>query len=315
MSTAISTLGKSIDRVTIIGTGVMGTQVAWACVAHGLCVTLYDIEQENAQHAERQVLAWLAEDKQRSTGPSIQGGTIQVARTLKAAAQRADLIFENVPEDAVIKRHVFREVETSKLPDALIGSNASSLTWSHLASELRDPSRFFLLNFSPPRLHKLVEYMDGPMTTAHTRGSALTFARKIGMIPVVTRREIMGYIGNRIWRAIKKECLFLLDGDYALPDDIDRAFVLAQGTQLGPCALMDLVGLHSVLRVEEQYFAASQCEADRPPRLLTEMVKRGKLGVSTGQGFYKYPGPSYERPGWLEGPLVPTYTSRSGTAS
>jgi len=278
----------------------MGRQVAWACAHHGFSVSLFDTDPARGLDAMREAQAWFLQD---GLAPPVMEeilGRFRVAGTLAEAVGPADLVFENVPELLDLKRSVYSQVEPLMRADALLGSNASSLPWTPLARDLARPAQFFLANFSSPRSSRLVEYMDGIATAACTRRSACDWIRRIGMIPVPGEKEIMGYAANRIWRAIKKESLFLADRGYSTPENIDRAFVLGHGTRLGPFALMDRVGLHSVLRVEQAYYQASGDPSDRPPKILVDLVAAGHLGCSSGQGFYTYPDPAYEAPGWLE---------------
>jgi 3-hydroxybutyryl-CoA dehydrogenase len=289
----------SIRSVAVIGAGVMGRQVAWACVHHGLTVLLFDTDATQAQEASKQIREWLGESRTPDQTREALA-RFHVSEKLGEAVATADFVFENVPELVDLKRSVYAQAELLMRKDALLGSNASSIPWSPLARDLARPENFFLANFSSPRSSRLVEYMGGAVTPPRTRQAALQWIRDIGMIPVPVEREIMGYAGNRIWRAIKKESLFLADRGYATPENIDRAFMLGMGTSLGPFALMDHVGLHSVLKVEEAYHQASGDPSDRPPQLLLDKVSAGALGVCTGRGFYTYPNPAYESAGWLE---------------
>jgi 3-hydroxybutyryl-CoA dehydrogenase len=120
-------------------------------------------------------------------------------------------------------------------------------------------------------------------------------------VPIVVNGEIVGYATNRIWRAIKKEVLFLIDRGYLTAEEIDRAWMLDWGTPIGPCGLMDKVGLDVVRDIELIYQRASGDPSDLPPRLLLDMIEDGRLGVKSGAGFYTYPDPAFRRPGWLEG--------------
>jgi 3-hydroxybutyryl-CoA dehydrogenase len=291
---------SAIQSVAVIGAGVMGRQVAWACAHHGLTVLLFDSDPAKALDARKQTQLWLQEDTVPARAAEAILARFHVTATLAEAASGADLVFENVPEVLELKQMVYAQVEPLLRHDAFLGSNASSITWTPLARNLARPERFFLANFSSPRSSRLVEYMGGQATTLRTRQAALAWIRSVGMVPVPIDKEIMGYAGNRIWRAIKKESLFLAARGYATPENIDRAFILGHGTRLGPFALMDQVGLHSVLKVEEAYFRASGDPSDRPPQMLIDKVNAGLLGVCTGRGFYTYPNPAYQVAGWLE---------------
>jgi 3-hydroxybutyryl-CoA dehydrogenase len=113
--------------------------------------------------------------------------------------------------------------------------------------------------------------------------------------------EIKGFSLNRVWRAIKKECLKLWANGYITPEDFDRAWMLEWGTPYGPFGLMDKVGLDIVKQIELTYYDESQNPEDLPPPQLDEMIAKGWLGEKTKKGFYEYPNPSYSTPGWLNG--------------
>ena len=128
---------------------------------------------------------------------------------------------------------------------------------------------------------------------------ALDFLVSQNHLPIVTKREIKGFSLNRVWRAIKKECLYLWGQGYIDPEDLDRAFILEWNTEYGPFALMDKVGLDVVRDIEMSYFRESRDTTDIPPAALDEMIKNGYLGEKSGKGFYEYPNPAYGEKGWL----------------
>jgi 3-hydroxybutyryl-CoA dehydrogenase len=109
-----------------------------------------------------------------------------------------------------------------------------------------------------------------------------------------------GFIFNRVWRAIKKECLHLVDDGVATHEDVDRAWMIATGGRAGPFGMMDMVGLDVVRDIEMVYYRESGDELDAPPRLLLDKIERGELGIKTGKGFYTHPYPAYQAPGWLK---------------
>ena len=281
--------------VAIIGAGVMGTKVAWACARAGIETRLFDAAPGKARESIALACAW-------SNGTE----RLQVERhlvpagSLSEAQDQVQLAFENVPERLELKRRVLAEMSEAAPDDAYIGSNASSLLCSPLAEASRRPERFFNLNFTDPRYSRLVELMTSPAAAPETIAFAKAWAKAIGMIPIHVRREQHGYSFNRLWRVIKKETLRQIAEGYATPRDIDRAWMLTFGTEFGPCGLMDEIGLHSILAVEKVYFELSQDESDRPPNFLVEMVERGDIGEKSGRGFYKHPDPEYLQPGFVE---------------
>ena len=285
---------SAIAHVTIVGCGMMGRQVAWASLMSGIRVTLFDSETARAAEAHAEILGWLS--------GTVDDASLVVATDIERAVAAADLVFENVPEEVEIKRAVHEEIDRLAPPRTIQGSNASSLPGSAFVGAVARRDKFFLMNFNHPRRgERLVEFMPIPETSDETRAAAVAWARQIGMVPLELRREIMGFAQNRIWRAVKKECLHLVDQGYATAADIDRGWMLSYGTDIGPFGRMDAIGLHSVLRVEQRYFEATGDESDRPPSVLVALVEAGHLGVQSGRGFYSYPNPSFRDPDFLQG--------------
>jgi 3-hydroxybutyryl-CoA dehydrogenase len=281
--------------VGIVGAGVMGTKVAWACARSGLATRLFDVEPGKAAASAAAASEWGTDEERRRVRSHLV-----VVETLDDAMAGAQLGFENVPERLELKREVHAAMSARLPANACLGSNASSLTCTPMAEASGRPDRFFNLNWTDPRSMRLVELMTSPATAPATADFARAWARHVGMVVVETRKEQLGYAFNRLWRVIKKECLRQIAGGYATAEDLDKAWMLAFGTPYGPCGLMDEVGLGSVLAIEKVYFADSDDESDRPPAFLAEMVARGELGVQSGRGFYRYPGPAYREPGFLD---------------
>jgi len=289
-----------IKRIAIIGAGTMGQQVSWACLANGIGVQLFDASEDALQRAEKTLLQWFSEDKANDHEKYL--ANLVIAGSLEEALLDVDLVFENIPEVLELKRNIHAEIDRLLPEHALQGTNASSLVCSKIASVTSRPDRFFNMNFSFPRAgDRLVEVMPNPQTSSSTLEVAEAWARKIGMIPITLKKENMGYVQNRIWRAIKKECLSLLAKGMTTADDIDRGYILNTGSEFGPCALMDLVGLQTVAKIEQAYYEESGDPTDRPPQFLLDMVEAGQTGVATNKGFYSYPNPAYEDPDWLTG--------------
>jgi 3-hydroxybutyryl-CoA dehydrogenase len=170
-----------------------------------------------------------------------------------------------------------------------------------MADALSRQEIFFNINFSNPHepTDKLVELMRGAQTSNETLIAGAKFVRSLNMVPIVTYKEIMGFSFNRVWRAIKREVLHLVDQGYSDFQDIDRAWIMEFGTPFGPFGLMDIIGLDVVRDIEKQYYLDSGEERDKPPKLLDVMIDQGKLGVKSGEGFYAYPDPAYKNLHWL----------------
>jgi 3-hydroxybutyryl-CoA dehydrogenase len=142
--------------------------------------------------------------------------------------------------------------------------------------------------------------MKGSMTSDETMTYVGDFMRSIEMLPLVVLKESTGFILNRVWRAVKRECLHLVDDGVASFEDVDKAWMSFYSTKIGPFGLMDRVGLDVVRDIENIYYGESHDIRDSPPKLLLEKIERGELGVKTNRGFYSYPNPAYLDPTWLE---------------
>ena len=141
--------------------------------------------------------------------------------------------------------------------------------------------------------------MKGTYTNDEVVSRAEAFSKSINVTPLLVKKESTGFIFNRVWRAVKKECLTVVDEGVASFEDVDRAWMSLYGVDVGPFGLMDRVGLDVVRDIENIYYSESGDPRDAPPRALLDKIKRGELGVKTGKGFYHYPNPRYLDPGWL----------------
>jgi 3-hydroxybutyryl-CoA dehydrogenase len=294
-----------LSRIGIIGSGTMGTKISHRCIVSGLETRLYDKYPEALDRAVAQIQEWLNERIQQGHMTTEQTkaarANLHPCLTLSECLGAADLVIETVPENLELKRQVLAEIDDLLPPEAYVCSNSSSLPCSKMANSLSRPERFFNINFSMPQepTDKLVELMRGEKTADEALVAGETFVRLLDMVPIITYREIMGFSFNRVWRAVKREVLHLVDQGYSDYQDIDRAWMMEFGTPFGPFGLMDIIGLDVVRDIEEQYYLDSGEQRDKPPMILDDMISRGKLGVKSGQGFYAYPNPAYKEQAWL----------------
>jgi 3-hydroxybutyryl-CoA dehydrogenase len=293
-----------IERVGIVGAGTMGRRIAFGCIIEGVSAHLYDVEDAVVDEARAAVETlldeWVEAGRLTSDRRAPAASRLSTHSSLSECVEGVDLVVEAVPENVDLKRTVFAEIDEAAAPDTLLVTNSSSIPGSELADATDRPEQVANVNFGPPEDRK-VEVMSHSDTESATMEAVVAFVRNLGLVPIRVQREIMGYAVNRIWRAVKKETLFLLDGGYATPEDIDRGWMLEWDAPMGPCGLMDKVGLDVVRDIEQTYYEESGDPSDRPPQLLHDMIEAGKLGEKTGEGFYSYPDPAYEQDGWLEG--------------
>ncbi len=285
--------------VSIIGAGTMGRRIAYGCVVRGVRSQLFDVSEAAVQEAMEAVGKLVEEvPVTPAADPDVAMSLLHACSDLEASVTGADWVIETVPENLELKRTVLADIGAAAPRGALITSNTSSIPGSWLADSTGRPGRFVNMNWGTPE-HLKVEVMGHDATAPETIAAAERFLRQIGLVPIVARREIQGYPTNRIWRAIKKESLYLIAGGYLTPEDIDRAWMLDWHTDVGPCGLMDIVGLDVIRDIETVYYEASGDASDKPPQFLDEMVTRGERGVKSGKGFYDYPSPAYQAEGWL----------------
>jgi 3-hydroxybutyryl-CoA dehydrogenase len=294
---------QTLSNVTIVGAGVQGSMLAYRCAIHGKRVAVFDVDAAALESARCKIDAWLTE--------FVHAGRLEEARArrasagltfvtdLDAALADSELVIENVPERLELKQAVWQDVDERAPRGALLTTNSSSLRSSEIGARVARKDQTFNVNFMTPTEDDLVEVMWNADTSEATKSSALDFLRSIDCVPIATHREIKGFSLNRVWRAVKKECLKLWAEGYIRPGDLDRAFMMEWGTGIGPFGLMDKVGLDVVRDIELSYHRESGDPTDIPPQALEDMVAAGCLGEKSGRGFYSYPHPAYERPGWL----------------
>jgi 3-hydroxybutyryl-CoA dehydrogenase len=224
---------------------------------------------------------------------------INPAATLAEAVAGADLVIEAVREDVATKLAVFAEL--SRLaPSAILATNSSSLPSSLLAPAVADPSRLLNLHFfAPIWVRAMLEIMGCGETAPATIAAAERFGRSLGLVTAVVRGESKGFIINRVWRAVKREALRVVDEGHADPADVDRFWMLFFGTPVGPFGVMDMVGLDVVADIERSYQAVHY-RPDRPP--LADPAPAGGGGQARGE----------ERPGLLRAPGSGVPAIRSG---
>ena len=284
----------------------MGAQIALHCAAHGYPVQLFS---RSAATLQRAAQSHAQELEHRLAGQHITVDEkesilrrIQCTTQMPEAVAGADLVIENVPEQLEIKREVFAQLDQLCPRSTVLATDSSSLCVSALEAVTQRPEQVLNMHFySPVWQRSMVELMGGTATTKATMERARRFVRSLSLTPLLVRKESTGFLFNRVWRAIKKECLHVVDEGVASYEDVDRAWILAFGTPVGPFGLMDMIGLDVVRDIELVYYRASGDVSDAPPHLLLDKIARGELGCKTGQGFYSYPHPAFQTPGWLNG--------------
>lgn len=305
----------AIERVAVVGAGTMGRQISLQIARSGLPVTLYDSDEaalERARAAQREfVAAWTRQRQVSEDGGTAMLALVNYASELDRAVRDADLVIEAIPELLELKREVFAMLDEHCPEQTIIATNSSSIRVSLIEDATGRPARVANLHFLMPVWdHPLVEIGGGTATSSETLDQLADFARRIGILPLRVQRESTGFVFNRVWRAVKKEALRVVDSGVSTPEDVDRAWLIMFGAHSNPpFALMDQIGLDIVMQIEEHYARESGDPSDLPPPVLTEKVARGELGQKSGRGFYTYPHPAYLAPDFLA-PLPSPFAGR-----
>ena len=294
-----------LKKVCVFGVGTLGWQIALQCASHGCSTNLYDISAKAMEKAfsniSEELESWVKLGKTSVAEKESAFKLVRGERDPVKAVEGAGLVIEAVPERLDLKRKVFGELDLICESGTIIATNSSSIRVSLIEDATKRPE--FVLNthfYSFPWRSRVVELMRGTRTSEATLTRVSDLMRSIGMVPLIVKKESTGFIFNRVWRAVKRECLHLVDDGVASFEDVDRAWMSIYGTEVGPFGLMDRVGLDVVRDIENVYYGESGDFRDSPPRILLQMIEKGDLGVKTGRGFYSYPSPEYLEKDFLE---------------
>ncbi|MEO2030448.1 MAG: 3-hydroxyacyl-CoA dehydrogenase family protein [Planctomycetaceae bacterium] len=297
-------MSQPFHDISVIGAGYMGNQIALQSAAAGNQVWLHDMSGKAIENSVVQLSAFLDRMIEDGCAAADERQAIldRIRRTtdLSDAVADADLVIEAVREDLEIKREVFRQLDKHCAPDTILATNSSSIRISRIESTTNRPDKLLNAHFVQPIWkHPFVELMRGSSTSNQTMLEVQSFTHSIGVVPVLVRRQSTGFIFNRIWRAVKKEALQVVDEGIATVEDVDRTWMIQMETPMGPLGLMDVIGLDVVRDIELVYFEESGDASDAPPQVLLEKIANGHCGVKSGQGFYTYPNPAWQSPDFL----------------
>jgi 3-hydroxyacyl-CoA dehydrogenase len=279
--------------VAVLGAGLMGHGIAQlAAQAAKYEVYMHDIKQEFIDNGMRMVkeslLRYLKKGELTATEVDQILSRIHPVLDAKAAITDADLIIEAVPENLETKKSVLTEVDKLAKPQACIVSNTSSISITKLASATQRPDKFAGMHFfNPPQLMKLVEIVRGEKTSDETVKLIVETAKKMNKEPVIVKKDVAGFVVNRLLVPTLNEATFLVSEGVASPEDIDKAAKLGLNWPMGPLTLVDYIGADTVLAICE-VLQRELGPKYAPSPLLKEMVEAGLLGRKTGKGIYDW---------------------------
>jgi 3-hydroxybutyryl-CoA dehydrogenase len=282
-----------IKTIAVLGAGLMGhgiTQVAAQVAQYE--VYMRDIKQEFLDNGMKMINDSLMRFVKKGEMTDVQMNEvlsrIHPTLDLREAVSNADLVIEAVTENPELKKKVLAEADSLAKPDAIIASNTSSISISEIAAATKRPEKFAGMHFfNPPQLMKLIEIIRGAKTSDETLNTIVEVTKKMGKEPVVVKKDVAGFVVNRILIPALNEAINLVNEDVATPEDIDKAIKLGLNWPMGPLTLLDYVGLDTTLAITEVMVKEINPKYQASP-LLRQMVRAGLLGRKTGKGFYDW---------------------------
>lgn len=296
-----------ITNVTIAGSGVLGSQIAFQSAFHGYHIVIYDINEQVLEKAKNS-LAILAENFKRDLKTS--DGQIEAAfrrisysTDLKDAVKNADLMIEAIPENPAIKIEFYTKLAPLAPEKTIFATNTSTLLPSTFAAVTGRPEKFLSLHFANEIWkHNTAEIMGHATTDPEVFLNVVDFAKHIGMVTLPLRKEQTGYIVNSLLVPILDAATKLLVNEVADIETIDKAWMVATAAPIGPFGILDVVGITTAYNINKIKFDKTSDEtAGKVVDFLKKnFIDQNKLGVSTNEGFYKYPNPVYRNVDFLK---------------
>lgn len=289
----------SITHITVLGSGVMGHGIAQVSAAAGYNIVLRDIEQKFLDRAMEKI-GWSLDkmvSKERLTRQ--EADTIKSRITpvvdLAESVRDAQMVIEVVPEIMELKKKVYAELDAVAGRDVIFASNTSTLPITEIAGTTSRPEKFIGIHFfNPPQLMKLVEIIPGQKTSQDTMNVTQDYVRTVKKQAVVCRRDVPGFIINRLFIPMVHEACYVRDRTSATLEEVDSAVKFRMGFPMGIFELADFTGMDVIHKATVEMHLRDK-KVIRPHPRIREMFEAGRLGQKSGEGFYKYSDDKYER--------------------
>ncbi|GIF36374.1 3-hydroxyacyl-CoA dehydrogenase family protein [Actinoplanes xinjiangensis] len=279
-------------RLAVIGSGLMGSGIAQVSAQAGWQVTMRDVDDASLARGMSAIKDSLSRfaAKGRIAEADVEATLARITPTtdLDAAAD-ADVVVEAIYEKVEAKHEVFKALDKICKPGAILGTNTSAIPITQIATVTSRPESVVGIHFfSPVPMMKLVELVRGYQTSDETLAAARNYAEEVGKTCVEVKRDVAGFVSNRLFSAILVEAIQLVESGVVSAADLDTVMKLGFGHAMGPLATVDLTGLDVMLNATSNIYRDTADEKFFPPELLQRMVTAGDLGRKTGKGFYSY---------------------------
>lgn len=297
---------SEIKKITVIGAGVMGHGIAEVCSMAGYQVVMYDIKSEILDSALSKIKWSLDKFVERKKLTEKQRDEImdriKTTKNLEEAVKDTDYVLEAVFENVDLKRKVFSELDKAAPKHAILASNTSSIPITILGEATKRPDKVIGSHwFNPPVMQPLIEIIPSEKTSKETIIVSENLARRLGKEPVILKRDLWAFVTTALFEHIMRESCWIVYNGEATPLEVDACARYKLGHPMGPLETIDLGGLDTSHHVEfdvRRKIDSKWIEGPHPDicPLIVDLVKHGKLGMKSGEGFYKYPGPGvYKR--------------------
>ncbi|MBQ4901337.1 3-hydroxyacyl-CoA dehydrogenase [Paenibacillus sp. Marseille-P2973] len=294
-------------NITVAGSGVLGSQIAYQTAFKGFNVTVYDINDPALERAKERISDLKSHYRQdlNATGQEVDEAynRISFSSDLSKAVSEADLVIEAVPEVVQIKTDFYTNLGKVAPEKTVFATNSSTLLPSQFAEATGRPQKFLALHFANEIWkNNTAEIMKHPGTDMAVFQDVVAFAKAIGMVALPLHKEQPGYILNSLLVPLLEAAQQLLIREVADVETIDKTWMVATGAPQGPFAILDVVGINTAYNIG---LAKAEASGDPEFKKIAEMLKseyvdKGKLGAAAGEGFYKYPNPSFLKPDFLK---------------
>lgn len=290
-----------IQNVTIAGSGVLGSQIAFQSAFHGFNVVVYDINDEVLEKAKKsfQILAGNFKKDLNATDLQLEEAfkKISYSSDLKDSVKDSDLMIEAIPENPAIKTEFYTKLAPLAPEKTIFATNTSTLLPSMFASVSGRPGKFLSLHFANEIWkHNTAEIMGHATTNPEVFQDVVDFAKNIGMVALPLHKEQPGYIVNSLLVPLLDAATTLLVNDVADVETVDKAWMVATGAPVGPFGILDVVGITTAYNINKIKFKKTKDETAGKvvDYLKKNFIDQNKLGLSTLEGFYKYPNPTFQ---------------------
>ena len=277
----------------VVGLGAMGAGIAQVCVQAGLETVGREVSEELAERARARIDHYLGRgvEKGRLSAGEKVGGRARLATTTEVGdLADCDFVIEAIVEDLDAKQELFRELEAFLGPAAVLATNTSALSVTDIARATERPERVVGMHFfNPAPVLPLVEVVRTEVSSEAAVATAFALAERLGKEPIRCG-DTPGFVVNRILIPLLNDCVRVLDEAGVTPDDLDKAMTRGVNWPIGPCALLDLIGLDVHVHASEALVEALGEERMAPPERLVRMRDEGLLGRKSGRGFFRYEG-------------------------